>query len=288
MFNPSVCSEIHKTQRTRVNDELEISLLDGPLTGRDQMKEPKWSLCSATVGNVSANDRIINAVVAMISDGELKPGDRLPPEAELATRVEASRGSLREAVRVLAYLGILDVRVGDGTYVTRLDGSSLLRGLGLMGQVATDKTVLEIFEIRRILESAAAGMAASNITDEQLVALREIVDQLETETDGQRFVELDMQFHDLIAEASGNEALHVLVASFSVQTQRARLVRSRFGDDVLERSSAEHAAIFRHIEAREPTLAAASATAHIAGVEHWLRQTFTTAVQSNDLDGSTT
>ncbi len=226
---------------------------------------------------MSANDRIINAVVTMIAEGDLKAGDRLPPEAELADRVGTSRGSLREAVRVLAYLGILNVRVGDGTYVTRLDGPSLMRGLGLIGHVATDKTVLEIFEIRRILESAAAEMAASNISDEELGELERVVRQLESETDGERFVELDMQFHDLIAAASGNEALRELVASFSVQTQRARLMRSRYVDGILQRSSAEHEAIFRHIEARQPALAAAAAMAHVASVEHWLKQTYADA-----------
>ncbi|MEL6982179.1 MAG: FCD domain-containing protein [Actinomycetota bacterium] len=223
---------------------------------------------------MSANDRIINDIVTMIADGELTPGDRLPPEAELAARIGTSRGSLREAVRVLVSLGILDVRVGDGTYVTSLDGASLLRGLGLIGQVATGKTALEIFEIRRILESAAAEMAASRITDDELAELRQVVEQLEVETDGDRFVELDMRFHDLIAAAAGNQALQVLVASFSVQTQRARLVRSRYVDGILQRSTDEHGAIFRHIEGRQPSLAAAAAAAHVANVEHWLRQTY--------------
>lgn len=227
---------------------------------------------------MSANDRIINAVVTMIAEREVQPGDRLPPEAELAERLGASRGSLREAVRVLAYLGILDVRVGDGTYVTNLDGASLLSGLGLIGLVATDHTALEIFEIRRILESAAAEQAATAISDDALAELEAVVTQLESETDEARFVELDMQFHNLIAAASGNQVLQVLVASFSVQTHRARLMRSRYVDGILSRSSAEHQSIFRHIKARQPSLAAAAATAHVANVEHWLRQTYAEAV----------
>ena len=221
----------------------------------------------------------------MIAAGELAAGDRLPPEAEFAAAVDTSRGSLREAVKVLVSLGILDVRVGDGTYVTNLDGENLLRGLGLIGQVASGKTALEIFEIRRILESAAAEMAASRISDEEIGQLREIVSELEAETDGDRFVELDMAFHDLIASASGNQALHMLVASFSAQTQRARLMRSRYVDGILQRSSDEHGAIFRHIEARQPSLAAAAAAAHVANVEHWVRQTFEdAAVPASQLD----
>ena len=234
---------------------------------------------------MSGNDRIINDIVQMIAEGELTAGDRLPPEAEFAAVVDTSRGSLREAVKVLVSLGILDVRVGDGTYVTNLDGENLLRGLGLIGQVASGKTALEIFEIRRILESAAAEMAASRISDEEIGQLREIVTELEAETDGDRFVELDMAFHDLIASASGNQALQMLVASFSAQTQRARLMRSRYVDGILQRSSDEHGAIFRHIEARQPSLAAAAAAAHVANVEHWVRQTFEdAAVPESQLD----
>lgn len=234
---------------------------------------------------MSGNDRIVNDIVQMIAAGELAAGDRLPPEAEFAAAVDTSRGSLREAVKVLVSLGILDVRVGDGTYVTNLDGENLLRGLGLIGQVASGKTALEIFEIRRILESAAAEMAASRISDEEIGQLREIVSELEAETDGDRFVELDMAFHDLIASASGNQALHMLVASFSAQTQRARLMRSRYVDGILQRSSDEHGAIFRHIEARQPSLAAAAAAAHVANVEHWVRQTFEdAAVPASQLD----
>lgn len=185
-----------------------------------------------------------------------------------------SRGSLREAVRVLAYLGIVDVRVGDGTYVTDLDGANLLRGLGLVGQVANENTVLEIFEIRRILESAAAAMAATRITDCQIQELENLVEQMRAESVGESFVKLDIQFHDLIAAATGNESLRMLCGSFSARTQRVRLVRSQNVDGILARSNIEHEGIFRHIKCREPILAAAAATSHVANVEHWLRQDF--------------
>ena len=100
----------------------------------------------------SATDRTIEGIVTLIASGELAANERLPPEDRLAEQMEVSRGSLREAVRVLAYLGILDVRVGDGTYVTELNADRLLAGLDLIGRVANNKTVLEIFEIRTVLE----------------------------------------------------------------------------------------------------------------------------------------
>ena len=175
----------------------------------------------------SATERTIDGIVGLITEGKFTPTTRLPPESELAALMEVSRGSLREAVRVLAHLGILDVRVGDGTYVTNLDGADLLGGLGVLGKVANERTALEIFEIRRVLESAAAAMAASRISDEQLAELEAHLIELRSERDSDRFVMLDMRFHDLIAAGSGNESLQMLCRVCSAQTQRARLMRGR-------------------------------------------------------------
>jgi GntR family transcriptional repressor for pyruvate dehydrogenase complex len=232
----------------------------------------------AQQGRGSATERAIEAVVALVADGSLPATTRLPRENDLAAQIGVSRGSLREAVRVLDYLGIVDVRVGDGTYVTDLDGASLFGGLDLLGRVANEDTTLEVFEIRRVLESAAAAMAASRISAEQIAELEEVLDELREETDGERFVQLDIRFHDLIAAATGNVSLRNLCASFSARTQRARLLRSRNGSGILRRSSTEHDDIFRHVSAGEPTLAAAAAMSHIANVENWLRE----AMANND------
>ncbi|MCQ3802940.1 MAG: FCD domain-containing protein [bacterium] len=224
--------------------------------------------------NRSATDRTIDGIVSMIGSGELKPTTRLPPESELGTLMGVSRGSLREAVRVLTHLGILDVRVGDGTYVTDLSGANLLRGFALLGRVANEKTVLEIFEIRRVLESAAAAMAASRITSDALAELEEHLKALRSETDNDNFVKMDIRFHDLIAAATGNVSLRMLCGSFSAQTHRARLMRGHDVEGILARSTMEHDDIFRHIKEREPVLAAAAVTSHIASVERWLREEY--------------
>ena len=224
----------------------------------------------------SATDRTIDRMVSLIGAGKFAPSSRLPPESQLAAMMGVSRGPLREAIRVLAFIGIVDVRVGDGTYVTQLDGTSLLRGFGLLGEVANEKTALEIFEIRRVLESAAAAIAASRISEEQLCELEEHLAVLGSETDSEKFVILDLRFHDLIASATGNASLRMLCASFSARTQRARLLRGRNVEGILARSSTEHEDIFRHLKNRDPVLAAATVASHIANAEHWLRQEFET------------
>src|SRR5919201_914322 len=102
----------------------------------------------------------------MIVAGDLQPGDRLPREADLAERLGLSRNSLREAVKALSLIRVLDVRQGDGTYVTSLAPQLLLDALNFIVDFHRDDTVLEFLEVRRILEPAATAMAATQMSDE--------------------------------------------------------------------------------------------------------------------------
>src|ERR1700742_1670826 len=104
----------------------------------------------------------------MITSGALLAGDRLPREADLATDLGLSRSSLREAVRALSLVRILDVRQGDGTYVSSLAADTLLDALSFIVEFPHDASVLELLEVRRILEPAASAQAATRITDDAL------------------------------------------------------------------------------------------------------------------------
>src|SRR6476659_4976833 len=112
----------------------------------------------------------------MILSGELAPGDRLPKESDLAERLGLSRNSLREAVRALALINILDVRQGDGTYVTSLDPHLLLDALSFVVDFHRDDSVLEFLRVRRILEPAAAAMASERADEAVLAGLRAVLD----------------------------------------------------------------------------------------------------------------
>src|SRR5205809_1895304 len=120
---------------------------------------------------MAVTDEAIEKLRAMIVSGQLRPGDRLPREADLATTLGLSRNSLREAVRALSLIRILDVRQGDGTYVTSLDPQLLLEALSFVVDFHRDDTVLEFLAVRRILEPAATAMAAGRIAPAQLDAL---------------------------------------------------------------------------------------------------------------------
>src|SRR6476660_8809288 len=104
----------------------------------------------------------------MIQSGELPPGARLPPEPQLAAQIGLSRSGVREAVKVLESARVLDVRRGDGTYVTSLAPRLLLEGLGLAVELLQDDTLLDVVEVRRMLEPVATALAALRMSEEDL------------------------------------------------------------------------------------------------------------------------
>ena len=116
---------------------------------------------------MAVTDEAIEKIKAMITSGALRAGDRLPREADLAADLGLSRSSLREAVRALSLVNILDVRRGDGTYVTSLEPRLLLEALSFIVDFHRDDTLLEFLRVRRILEPAATAMAAERITEEE-------------------------------------------------------------------------------------------------------------------------
>jgi GntR family transcriptional regulator, transcriptional repressor for pyruvate dehydrogenase complex len=217
-------------------------------------------------------DEAIEKIKAMIVAGELRPGDRLPKEADLAAQLGLSRNSLREAVRALSLVRILDVRQGDGTYVTSLEPAALLDGLSFIVDLHHDRTVLEFFEVRRILEPAATALAAQQISPEAVDALRDHLAKVTDQSAVEDLVENDLEFHRRIAEAAGNSVLYSLVDTLCGPTIRARVWRGLTQEGALRRTLDEHYAILDALAGRQASIAQALATVHIAGVEQWLRK----------------
>ena len=112
-----------------------------------------------TVTRDALPDQIASRLIALITERQLKAGDRLPPERELAATMGVSRSSLREALRALAMLGVADMRHGDGTYLTNLQPDSLMRSVGLV-LAMSDSGLEELFEARKLVEPGLAKLAA--------------------------------------------------------------------------------------------------------------------------------
>ncbi|GAA2789463.1 FadR/GntR family transcriptional regulator [Crossiella cryophila] len=223
-------------------------------------------------GAVAVTDDAILRVKEMIVSGELKPGDRLPREADLAERLGLSRNSLREAVKALSLVRVLDVRQGDGTYVSSLRADELLGALSFVLDLHRgEESVLEVLEVRRVLEPACAAIAAVRIDDKDIAALRELCEETERSDSVERLVELDLEFHRRIAQAAGNAYLAQLLDTLAGPTVRARIWRGIAQGGAVDRTVAEHRAIVDALAAHEPELARSWSTVHVAGVEQWLR-----------------
>ena len=208
----------------------------------------------------------------MIVAGELKPGDRLPPEKELSEALGLSRSSLREAVKALEIIHVLDVRRGDGTYVTSLKADVLVGALSFVADIHHDSSVLELFAVRRILEPAAAAMAAGRATPADIKHLRALLGEVAETTSVDDLVAHDLVFHRAISELSGNAYLTGLLDSLSGSTLRARVWRGLIDEGAVERTLKEHRAIVDALELGDAELVHSQVLVHVSGVAQWLQK----------------
>ena len=212
----------------------------------------------------------------LITSGQLVPGQRLPPEAELAESLGTSRSTVREAVRALVTARVLDVRRGDGTFVTSLRPELLLAGIGAAADLLQHGFTLELLQVRRILEPAATAMAASLITDATLDQLDACLDQMSIAPSHEELVQYDEEFHHLVATSSGNATLASMLDGVSSRTTRGRAWRGVIESGATERTISEHAGILAALRARDPRLAEAAALLHVSTTETWFRTVLNT------------
>ncbi len=221
---------------------------------------------------MSVTDEAIEKIRERIVSGAWAPGDRLPRESDLAAELGLSRNSLREAVRALSLMRVLEVRQGDGTYVSSLRPDQLLESTRFVTHLLGDEGVLELFEVRRLLEPAAAALAAVRMDGEARHQLRRELDRMLEAQTVEELVEADVAFHAVVAEAAGNSVLTSLLGSLSTRTMRARIWRGRVDAQALPSTREEHIRLYEAIAAHDADLARATATVHVASGERWLRE----------------
>ena len=219
---------------------------------------------------MSRSDDVVDGVKQMILDGELKAGQRLPAEKELAATLGVSRGSLREGVHALGTLGILESRHGDGTYVTTLDPALLLAPVGFVAELQDDAAAFHT--VRRLLETEAAGLAALHVEDDCLARLRAVLDEtaralVDDPLDHDRLVDADLAFHEEVARASGNPVLAALVVGLAGRASRVRLWRGLSDEGAEDRAFVEHEAILAAVAAHDPDRARLRMATHLLSLE---------------------
>lgn len=216
-------------------------------------------------------DQAINLVKKLIQSGSIRPGDKLPNEAELAEQLGVSRNSLREAVRAMQTMRILESRQGDGTYVSDLDPAGMIDVLRFAVDVSDSTSVAWYLELRQILEVAAAQEAAARRTPEQLIQLQDLHQQILAENDPAKLMALDGAFHDLIVDIGGNPVHAALLRVVSAPTVRARVWRQRISDIDYLRIRNEHQQILQAIERQHVDGARFAMWGHLNDVIAWVR-----------------
>jgi len=220
------------------------------------------------IPRASLSDRIVEQMSGLISRGGLKAGERIPSEKQLGQRFGVGRTSVREALRSLAAMGVLETRMGEGTFVAGDAGPALERGFQ-WGILMNPKTVEDLVETRLMLESHTAYLAAGKATAQDMDMAEESIRRMQASLgDPQQYLEHDLQFHLTIARATQNSILQSLLSTTRGYLQAwIRETLSTASGDVSARrarlSIAEHKRIVRALRNRDSDGARQAMAAHI-------------------------
>lgn len=218
---------------------------------------PDQPRASKTFSRRSLHGQIAYDIGVRIVRGDIQPGTVLPNEADLSVRFSVSRTALREAIKVLAAKGLVESRPKTGTRVRPRDEWNMLDPDLLAWQVATqpiERLARDLFEIRQIIEPAAAAMAAERATEAQRERIAFAFADMEAAPDGNASIEPDLRFHQSILAASNNEFLHPLGALIeTAMASSFRITNNQPG--ALQISMPRHRAVRDAILARQPETA---------------------------------
>jgi GntR family transcriptional regulator, transcriptional repressor for pyruvate dehydrogenase complex len=217
-----------------------------------------------TTSRTDSTEQVITYVRDLIARGELRPGDRLPAERDLALQLRVSRPTIRAGLRALSAMGVIQSRHGSGTYIPDGPptlGSEPLRFLAALHGFSRD----EMYETRRVLEVSASGLAAERASAEHVAAIAEEVASLFASIDDpQQFLVHDIRFHRSVAAASGNPILASLVEMVSaLYYERRRETATRATDRNLRDAADLHRSIYQAIRTHDAERARAIMNQHL-------------------------
>ena len=220
----------------------------------------------APIKSTRIYEEIVRQVKAMIAEGRLKGGDRLPPERDLAEKFVVSRTSVREALRALESLGLVEIRPGEGTFVRQMSIESLVEPLALL-MLSQREAIGELFEARRLLEPSLAALAAERATPEEMQEMERILEEQAKEiAAGRTGLAQDAQFHAAIGAAAHNRAItRIAHAIMDLLTQSREESLNTPGRPT--RSHEDHRRVLAAIGRRDAEGARKAMQDHIEAVE---------------------
>jgi len=211
-------------------------------------------------------ERIVSQIEQRIETGELKVGDQLPSERELAEQFVVSRTAVREAVKALRQKGLVEIRPGRGTFIANGTSDTVRNSLGMLMKMGATKGSGSLVEVREILEPEIAALAATRITDEYISAMQDAVKIMDTALDNvEVFVEADLDFHLALAEGTLNPYIPILMDSIIdlLREQRKRIGLTKGG---LNRGQVHHKKILDAVTRRDPQAARQAMQGHLKQV----------------------
>lgn len=222
------------------------------------------------------SEEIVNQIKQLISKGELKPGDRIPSERELATMLNVSRPSVREAIMVLEAMGFLDSRQGGGTFVKALTQGSIMDPLAKLVEQRDPELLRALAEVRMGLESWSAYLAAKRANAEDIADMRRLYVIMEKQAaKGGWNSEIDAEFHYAITAASHNSLqMHVLDSVHTLFNATIQVALMEFYQQQghIQLLLTHHREIMEAIAARKPELARQKMMEHLTMVEEKMAQ----------------
>lgn len=239
----------------------------------------KDGMCALFVGATAEDrhlgspkvDQAVERVKDLILTGKLRAGDKLPNEEDLSGLLDVSRNSLREAVRAMQTMRILEARQGDGTYVADLEPAGMIDILSFAVDVSDAKSIVWFLELRRTLEVWSVQEAAARRSPEQLAQLLDIHERLLKEVDPDEAIHLDCEFHVRLAEIGGNPIHVALLKVVSAPALRARVARHRLPDSDNFGLRAQHQEIIDAVAARDVERARLAMWNHVNQVLLWVK-----------------
>jgi GntR family transcriptional repressor for pyruvate dehydrogenase complex len=233
----------------------------------DAADEPRF----ATIRRNAVAHEAIEIVKQMIIRGELRAGQRLPAERDLAVQLGVSRPSVREAIRALIALNILESRHGEGTFVSSLDPQLLSEPIDFLLQI-NDDALISLFEARRVLEAGIAALAAERATDLEILELDDFVKLGRAKvSDAEAFIEHDVAFHARLGTIARSPVLASLLSSVSALSIESRRRTAR-KQTTRQRALSDHEAMVKAIRSRDAKSAEKLMVAHLQHVLSSLKE----------------
>ncbi len=224
-----------------------------------------------TVSKSAVAEDIVDQLLSMIREKKLRSGDKLPPERELAVMMDVSRPSLREALRVLSVMGVIQLRHGSGIYVTALEPARLVEHLDFVFSL-DDSTYLQLFETRKALEPPICALAAHRITEQELAQLEECLSRSRLGlTNYEAYLQADLDLHEIIANAARNPLLQRFMSSLRSLGKASRK-RTAILPGVVEQTIQDHQSIIQALREHQPEAAHRAMLVHLEHVEQHLKQ----------------